>query len=175
MTKLLIEIEIEDVNDPYQCAEVLKQIFATLREYHSDEAFSAVLIKHALCGMTEDEWQAEQRFSKACSKFSLDEQRLVLEYCAMDKPSKLGLAKVLAQRNRSLPAAERYFRGSTSETTMLQQIKRVLKKGSPEDIATIATGSPWLRAEYLRHSAAASKFVKLAAEEKPGIKKRRRG
>jgi hypothetical protein len=171
MTKLLIEIEIDDVNDPYQCAEALRGVFAALREHHSHEAFCDILTKYALLGMTEDAWQAMQRFDKACSKYPPDERRLVLEYCAMDKPSKLGLAKILAQRNQKIPPAERYCRGSTSETTMLQQIKRVFKKGGIDEIAA---GSPELRASYLRSCEYSAKQIAEYSAKPTARKKRRR-
>jgi hypothetical protein len=122
-----LSVEIEDVRDWHACEKALKLICKTLRKYHREQFAKNI----ALCilGEDEDRWRAEKRFGDACSRFRHAELRLILEYCAMDKPSKQDLAKMLAQRNQSLPRVERYARGSTSEKTMLQQIKRVFKGG----------------------------------------------
>jgi hypothetical protein len=99
-------------------------------------------------------------------KFPHADLRLVLEYCAMDKPSKQGLAKMLAKRNRDLPQAEKYARGSTGESALLQQIKRVFRRGGIEEIAA---GPPALRASYLRHCETCAKAgVQSVGWRRPG-------
>ena len=150
-------VKIDDVRDRHACEKALGDVFRALREHHSDEVFSR-FVMNAMLGESDDEAQALQKFDAACQRFVPEDLRLVLEYCAMDGPCKEGLAKILARRNEDLPDALKYVRGSTSETTMLQQIKRVLKKGGAEDIATIAAGAPKLRAEYLRHTEYVSKI-----------------
>ena len=151
--RLVIKIEIEDVHDRRACTDAVVEFVKIFMEYHPREAAVSGEAAVALMGLTfsEDERLELQRFDAACSRFHpYEDLRLVLEYCAMDKPSKQGLAKMLARRNEDLPDALKYVRGSTDAMTMLQQIQRVLKKGSTEDISTIAAGPPWLRAEYLR-------------------------
>ena len=167
----VLVVKIDDVRDRRVCEKALGDVFRALREHHSNEVLSR-FVMNAMLGESDDEAQALQKFDAACQRFfPFEDLRLVLEYCAMDRPSKQGLAKILARRNEDLPDAPKYVRGSTSETTMLQQIKRVLKKGSAEDIATIAAGSPELRAEYLRHTEYVSKIN--ADARAAGVKRRR--
>ena len=116
-----LTIEIEDVGDWHQCIAAIKKLRVALREHHGTRA--DVLFHDDVYD------RAEVAFQKACGHFTPEELRLVLEYYAMVKPSKLGLAKDLARRNESLPPTERYGpNGSADEDTMHQQIKRVLRR-----------------------------------------------
>ena len=115
-----LTIEIEDVDDWRQCVAAIKKLRAALREHHGGTRADALFDVYD---------RAEVAFQEACGHFTPGELRLVLEYDAMAKPSKLGLAKDLARRNQSLPQAASYGpNGSADEDTMHQQIKRVLRR-----------------------------------------------
>ena len=115
-----LTIEIEDVGDWHQCIAAIEKLRVALREQHGGTRTDALFYVYD---------RAEDAFKNACGHFTPEELRLVLEYYAMAKPSKLGLAKDLARRNESLPQTERYGpNGSTDEDTMHQQIKRVLRR-----------------------------------------------
>jgi hypothetical protein len=74
--------------------------------------------------------------------------RLALEFYAMPKPNKEKLAEDLARKNETLPKYNRYGpRGTTSPMTMLQQIKRVLKRKEYREVAKL---TPAQRVEALR-------------------------
>ena len=78
MTKLTVAIEIEDVNDRYQCADAIRRLFEMICEHHSREEFDDILVKHVMARMTEDEWEAMMKFDEACRRNPEDERRLVL-------------------------------------------------------------------------------------------------
>jgi hypothetical protein len=66
----------------------------------------------------------------------------------MPKPNKEKLAEDLARKNETLPKYNRYGpRGTTSPMTMLQQIKRVLKRKEYREVAKL---TPAQRVEALR-------------------------
>ena len=113
-----LTIEIEDIGDERACAAAARRLFDALRERHGRTGAYMLW-----------DYGRHAEFENACESFVPEELRLVLEYYAMTKPSKLGLAKDLAQRNESLPPTERYGpNGSADEDTMHQQIKRVLRR-----------------------------------------------
>jgi hypothetical protein len=89
MSNKTLTIEIEDIGDQRECVAAIRKLFDALRERHGATGAGA-LWRHC---HDPAEMQASIKFNDACVSFVLHELRLVLEYYAMAKPSKLGLAK----------------------------------------------------------------------------------
>jgi hypothetical protein len=148
-----LTIEIEDIGDERECAAALRKLFSDLRERHGRQR--AYMLWHNYYD------RAAVEFNDACASFVPNELRLVLEYYAMAKPSKLGLAKELARRNETLRPKESYGpSGSTDEDTMHQQIKRVFRRNE-EACRLIGSASPELRWEKLQST---DRFLRKWAE-----------
>jgi hypothetical protein len=138
-----LTIEIEDIGDERACVAAMKKLLGALREHHGRRRADLLWSSYGD--------PAELKFFRACRHFSYEELRLVLEYYAMAKPSKLGLAKELARRNETLRPKESYGpNGTTDKDTMHQQIKRVFKRGTKEVLRIIGEAAPELREEGLQ-------------------------
>jgi hypothetical protein len=138
-----LTIEIEDLDNAEHCLAAIRKLFGALSERHGRQRTS-------LAWYYLYDYPAVMEFEAACAAFVPDELRLVLEYYAMAKPSKRGLAKELARRNETLRPKETYGpNGSTDEDTMHQQIKRIFRryKGA---CRFIGMASPELRQEKLQ-------------------------
>jgi hypothetical protein len=135
-------IEIDDIGDEHECVAALRKLFSDLKGRHGGMR-AARLWQYGLD-------RAFMEFNDACACFVPDELRLVLEYYAMAKPSKLGLAKELARRNETLRPKETYGpSGSTDADTVHQQIKRVFRREA-EACRLIGGASSRLRQEKLQ-------------------------
>jgi hypothetical protein len=146
MTKL--SIEIDDISDERACVASIGKLFSVLRESHGHQRTDALW--RSCYDPADPADPAEVEFLLACRHFILQELRLVLEYYAMAKPSKLGLAKELARRNETLRPKESYGpNGTTDEDTMHQQIKRVFRRDK-EAFRIIGEATTELREERLR-------------------------
>lgn len=137
-----LTIEIDDLNNRQVCVEAVARLYEALVEYQGGESGAAVIFLEA---------QTEPfPYKRACMSVPNDDLRLVLEYYAMAKPSKRGLAVELAKRNKTLPEEQRFYRGSQEPDTMLQQIKRVFREYKKECAEIGEAPTVWINDE-LRH------------------------
>jgi hypothetical protein len=144
--KLTIEI---DLKDQYSCTLAVERLYEALVEHHGVVVTEHILhdVKYGH-GYT-PEAISRRKFLNVCWKLPDDDLRLVLEYYAMAKPSKRGLAVELAKRNETLPQWQLYCRGSRIPSTMLQQIRRIFRDNK-DDCAVIGEASPVWRDQELR-------------------------
>ena len=141
-----LAIEIEDIADKNACIRALQKLFVALAQQYG-EGDAAVIWR---CNIPFARVRAENKFSTALGHFSPEDQRLVLEYFAMPKPSKTGLVVELARKNEELPTINRYGpKGTTDQDVMLQQIKRVFRYNK-EACRTIGESPIELRQRALR-------------------------
>jgi hypothetical protein len=191
MTK--VTIEIEDVTDKKACKLAIRKLYTTfIDHYGREEADQIWFLQNRDLNAAREKayWHPRLTLSRALAALPSMEpgdKRLVLEYYAMEKPSKEGLAKELARRNVSLnnetnewdaawhlcaaqnkeppwplgqrPPAPYGPTGTTSWQTMLQQIKRVFRKHK-EACAAIGAAPPELREDELRRAGVWSSAVR---------------
>jgi len=147
-------IEIEDVTSLGACAEALVRFYDAIQERHGHKAAMDLFLQ-ASNGYPDryadhEEYCAIRNYERIKLNVWIapDDFRLALEFFAMPKPNKEKLAADLARKNETLPKEQRYGpRGTSSPTTMLKQIGRVLKR---EEYREVAKLSPAERAELLR-------------------------
>jgi hypothetical protein len=145
-----LTIEIDDLKNERACIEAVERLYEALVEHQGGAVGAEYILSYAKYGHGySPEAISRRKFANACGRLPDDDLRLVLEYYAMSKPSKRGLAVELAKRNASLPKEQHYYRGSQDSETMLTQIKRVFRDHK-DDCAVIGEGSPASRHEELR-------------------------
>jgi hypothetical protein len=148
-----LTIEINDVKNRRACVEAVERLYEALVEHQGGIVGAEHILHEVKYGHGYSAQAAARRkFTNACYQLPNDDLRVVLEYYAMNNPSKRGLAVELAKRNETLPAADHYYRGSREPGTMLQQIKRAFRDHK-DNCAIIGAASPALRHEALRRVA----------------------
>ena len=144
MTGLLIEIK--DVGDKAECALALKRLFRALFDHHGVGVFPQLMQS------LDPEGQrrfllADMTLTSALLKLSHEEQRLLLAYYAMAKPSKRGLANILAAKNED---GEHYgANGTTNPDNLLTQIKRIFRD-HPDACRLVGEAHPALRQRVMQ-------------------------
>jgi hypothetical protein len=176
-----LSIEIEDITDKKACVLAAGKLFTAFIDHHGyEEAFRLMMEKRDLnTERARAYWSPRNELGRALSAeqplMEEDDKRLVLEYFAMKKPSKQGLAKELARKNVLLNKQNKEWiriyqecweqyrpppwpkqppppygsSGSTSADTILQQIKRVFRD-RPAACAAIGAAPADVREEELR-------------------------
>jgi len=128
VTKLTIEIE--DAGDESACVVAIQKLYTALADLHGEAKAADIWSQHL--DFRAPRWRAyyEQlkKFQDAIRCLAEEDRRLILEYYAMPRPSKRGLAIALARKNESLVEVCRYGPNGTQDPdTMLQQIKRMFR------------------------------------------------
>jgi hypothetical protein len=143
-----LTIEIADLRDQHSCILAAERMYEAFVEKYgvfvAEYIFSEAKYGHGYSlGAI-----SRRNFARVCGKLPDDDLRVVLEYYAMPKPSKRGLAVELAKRNKTLPREKQFYRGTQVSETMLTQIKRVYSRYKNE-WAVIGGASPALRHQEL--------------------------
>lgn len=149
-----LAIEIENITNPDACAGALEQLYDAIQEHHGHTVAKQLFLP-GIIGYP-SKYPGEERRNRILDNIrrAPEDFRLALEFYAMPKPNKEGLAEALAEKNEILPKEERYGpRGTTSPMTMLKQIKRVLKR---EECREVAKLTPAQQVEALRFAEALS-------------------
>jgi hypothetical protein len=145
MTKL--SLDIDNIEDAGACHRALRRAYQAIKEQHGEGEAKGIFLSAThdpsddimVAAVQADlvQWQkglTERNGGvlRAWSVFfalSPEDVRLAVAYYSMPQPNKQRLANDLAKKNETLPPERRYGpRGTTSPTTMLKQINRVLKK-----------------------------------------------
>lgn len=143
-----LAIEIEDVTNPEACASALERLYDAIQKHHGHAAAQGLFLSGHIGYPSKYPTEKERLHIQENIYRRPEDFRLALEFYAMPKPNKDKLAEDLARKNETLPKEERYGpRGTTSPTTMLKQIKRVLKREEYHEVAKL---TPVQRAEALR-------------------------
>ena len=93
MTKLTLDIDISDKDD---CTLGIRRLWTALIDHHSEGVAFELWRKNK--DLNEARREASSDFKDAIREMSYGNQYLVLRYFAMPKPSKRGLAKMLAAK-----------------------------------------------------------------------------
>lgn len=167
--KRVCTIETENIADKRACQIATSKLYTALIDHYGKDVADLIwfLQVRDMDLTREKEPHTLSRALEALPFMENQDKRLVLEYYAMEKPSKTGLAKELAhsnvvfnKRNKELAAERRLWNaqkehpwhlsvpygptGTTSWETMLQQIKRVFRKHKAA-CAVIGAAPPELR------------------------------
>jgi hypothetical protein len=165
-----LTIDIEDVTNLDACADALERLYDAIQEHHGHRAAHRLFFAGA-AGYLKYSAEDERRRILNSISFAPEDFRLALEFHAMPRPNKEGLAKDLARKNETPPQFNRYGpRGTTSPTTMLKQITRVLKR---EEIRDVAKLGPAERAEALRVAETFSGINAMMRADGKSVRRRR--
>jgi hypothetical protein len=181
-----ITIELEDIADKKACAIAIRKLFAALETQHGEREASRMWNRHGEFDLTSPKWTGRFKLQEALRDLPDLEQhdlRLVLEYFAMSKPSKRGLAKELARRNVGLnekwrawvaerrgleaeradtpwpnpPSAPYGPKGTTNWKSMQTRIKNIFRD-YPETCAVYAAAPPEIRQDELERLESSEMF-----------------
>jgi hypothetical protein len=103
-----VSIEIDDIADKKACELAVRKLYTALIDHHGKEEADRLLRlfpRDLNAAREQAYWHPRRTLNRALyvpPYIEPDDERLVLEYYAMEKPSKEGLAKYLARRNVSL-------------------------------------------------------------------------
>ena len=163
MTKLTLDIDISDKDD---CTLGIRRLWTALIDHHGEGVAFELWRKNK--DLNEARRiafiEASSDFKDAIREMSYGNQCLVLGYFAMPKPSKRGLAKMLAAKlpmsvieiflNNSAPDRlhQRVFHGKSGQLeSILRQINRVFSD-YPQQCDVIGATPLALRQEALRYA-----------------------
>lgn len=150
MTKFTLDI---DMNDRAACELGIRQLWTALIDHRGECEAQDIWRKND--DLNEERrvaWIGEHNeFRDAISALSYENQCLVFRYFAMPKPSKRGLAKMLAAGNYQSPGWSPNYYVDVSEESIKRQLNRVFLD-YPEQCRVIGASRPALRQEALRHA-----------------------